>query len=143
MKIPELLSPVGNVEHLKIAVLAGASSVYLSGTNYGARKYADNFTIEEISKSVEYAHMHNVKVYITVNTLIKEEELGDCLKYVYELYSLGVDAVLIQDIGLMKLIHEFIPDLNIHASTQMNIENINDLKWAKKVVLVVWFYLES
>lgn len=132
MKIPELLSPVGNVEHLKIAVLAGASSVYLSGTNYGARKYADNFTIEEISKSVEYAHMHNVKVYITVNTLIKEEELGDCLKYVYELYSLGVDAVLIQDIGLMKLIHEFIPDLNIHASTQMNIENINDLKWAKK-----------
>lgn len=132
MKIPELLSPVGSMEHLKIAVLSGASSVYLSGTSYGARKFADNFTLEDISKAVRYAHLHNVNVYITVNTLIKEGELLNCLKYVFELYTLGVDGVLVQDIGLMKLIHECIPELKIHASTQMNIENMNDLKWAKR-----------
>lgn len=131
MKIPELLSPVGSMEHLKIAVLSGASSVYLSGKEYGARKYADNFTLEDINEAVEYAHLHNVNVYITVNTLIKENELFDCLEYVFKLYQLGVDGVLIQDIGLLKLINEYIPKFSIHASTQMNIENTDDLKWAK------------
>ena len=132
MIVPELLSPVGNLNHLKIAVLSGASSVYLSGHKYGARQYADNFTLNEIGDAVKYAHLHNVKVYITVNTLIKESELKECLDYVKELYFIGVDGVLIQDIGLLNLIKEYIPNLTIHASTQMKIKNIEELHWAKQ-----------
>ena len=130
--LAELLSPVGNMEHLKIAVLSGASSVYLSGKLYGARQYADNFSVDEIRDAVEYAHLHNVKVYVTVNTLIKESELIDCLDYLKELYFIGVDAVLIQDIGLLQVIRKYIPGLNIHASTQMKIKNVEELRWAKE-----------
>ncbi|MCQ2976877.1 MAG: DUF3656 domain-containing protein [archaeon] len=131
MKIPELLAPVGSSEHLKTAILAGASSIYLSGENFGARKYAENFTISEIREAVNFAHVYNVKVYVTVNTLIKENELAKVSNYLLELYKIGVDAVLIQDIGLVKIINENIPKLNIHASTQMNIHNIEGIKWAK------------
>ena len=81
MRIPELLAPVGSMEHLKVAINAGASSVYLSGKNYGARKFAENFTLDEIGEAVNIAHMHNVKVYITVNTLIKEDELESVVDY--------------------------------------------------------------
>lgn len=132
MKIPELLAPVGSKEHLKIAILSGASSIYLSGEKYGARKYAENFSIEEIKEAVDYAHIYNVKVYVTVNILIKERELVKVIDYLLELYKIGVDAVLIQDIGLVKLINENIPNLTIHASTQMNIQNIEGIKWAQK-----------
>ena len=123
MRIPELLAPVGSMDHLKIAINAGASSVYLSGKNYGARKFAENFTLEEIEQAVNTAHMHNVKVYVTVNTLIKESELENVINYLSKLYAIGVDAVLIQDIGLVELINEHLPDLKIHASTQMTCEN--------------------
>ncbi|MCF0226415.1 MAG: hypothetical protein HUK28_03750, partial [Methanobrevibacter sp.] len=75
MKLPELLAPVGSIEYLKVAINAGASAVYLSGKKYGARKYANNFTLDEIEQAVKTAHLHNVKVYVTVNTLIKEEEI--------------------------------------------------------------------
>ena len=81
MKIPELLAPVGSMDHLKVAINSGASSVYLSGKDYGARKYAENFTLDEINEAVDIAHIHNVKVYVTVNTLIKEDELEDVLSY--------------------------------------------------------------
>ena len=131
MKIPELLAPVGSAEHLKIAILSGASSIYLSGVEFGARKYAENFTLAEIREAVNYAHLYNVKVYVTVNTLIKENELSKVSKYLVDLYEIGVDAVLIQDIGLIKIIKENIPKLTIHASTQMNIHNIEGIKWAK------------
>lgn len=140
MKLPELLAPVGTGEHLKLAILSGANSVYLSGENFGARKYAENFTVAEIREAVKYAHLHNVKVYVTVNTLIKEGELEKVSNYLLELYEMGVDAVLIQDIGLIKIINENIPKLRIHASTQMNIHNIEGIQWAsehgiKRVVL--------
>ena len=102
MRIPELLAPVGSMEHLKVAINAGASSVYLSGKNYGARKFAENFTLDEIGEAVNIAHMHNVKVYVTVNTLIKESELESVLNYLSKLYSIGVDAVLVQDLGLVE-----------------------------------------
>ena len=115
MRIPELLAPVGSMEHLKIAINAGASSVYLSGKNYGARKFAENFTLDEIEEAVDTAHMHNVKVYVTVNTLIKESELENVMNYLSKLYAIGVDAVLIQDLGLVELINEHLPDLKIHA----------------------------
>lgn len=132
MKLPELLAPVGSAEHLKLAILSGANSIYLSGENFGARKYAENFTVPEIREAVKYAHLHNVKVYVTVNILIKEGELEKVTNYLLELYKMGVDAVLIQDIGLVKIINENIPELPIHASTQMNIHNIDGVKWASE-----------
>jgi len=132
MKIPELLAPVGSTQHLKTAILSGASSIYLSGEDFGARKYAENFNLAEIREAVDYAHFYNVKVYVTVNTLIKERELEKVSEYLLELYKIGVDAVLVQDIGLIKIINENIPKLKIHASTQMNIHNIEGVKWAYK-----------
>lgn len=140
MKIPELLAPVGSMEHLKIAINAGASSIYLSGKNYGARKFAKNFTINEINEAVNICHMHNVKVYVTVNTLIKEDELESVINYLSKLHAIGVDAVLVQDLGIIELINKHIPKLKIHASTQMTIENQLKLnyienKGIKRVVL--------
>ena len=123
MRIPELLAPVGSMDHLKVAINAGASSVYLSGKDYGARKYAQNFTLDEINEAVNTAHLHNVKVYVTVNTLIKQDELEDVMNYLSKLYAIGVDAVLVQDLGLVELINRHLPDLKIHASTQMTCEN--------------------
>ena len=123
MRIPELLAPVGSMEHLKVAINAGASSVYLSGKDYGARKYVANFTLDEIGDAVSIAHLHNVKVYVTVNTLIKECELEDVMNYLSKLYAIGVDAVLVQDLGLVELINRHLPNLKIHASTQMTAEN--------------------
>ncbi|WP_407376673.1 DUF3656 domain-containing protein [Methanobrevibacter sp.] len=140
MRIPELLAPVGSMDHLKVAINAGASAVYLSGKDYGARKFACNFTLDKIRDAVNIAHMHNVRVYVTVNTLIKQDELEDVINYLANLYAMGVDAVLIQDLGLVKLINEHLPDLKIHASTQMTTENqlkLNYLesKGIKRVVL--------
>ena len=140
MRIPELLAPVGSVEHLKIAINAGASSVYLSGKNYGARKFAENFTLNEIHEAVKLAHLHNVRVYVTVNTLIKESEIESVLNYLNELYAIGVDAVLIQDLGLIGLINTHIPKLKIHASTQLTCENQRKIDYlesknVKRVVL--------
>ena len=140
MRIPELLAPVGSMEHLKVAINSGASSVYLSGKDYGARKYAENFTLAEINEAVNIAHLHNVKVYVTVNTLIKQDELEDVINYLSNLYAIGVDAVLIQDLGLIELINKYLPNLKIHASTQMTLENQQKLnyietKGIKRVVL--------
>ena len=123
MRIPELLAPVGSMDHLKVAINAGASSVYLSGKNYGARKFAKNFTLDEITEAVNIAHMHNVKVYVTVNTLIKQDELESVINYLSKLYAIGVDAVLVQDLGLIELINKHLPNLKIHASTQLTCEN--------------------
>ena len=140
MRIPELLAPVGSMDHLKVAINAGASSVYLSGKDYGARKYAANFTLEEIKDAVNIAHLHNVKVYVTVNTLIKQSELEDVMNYLSKLYAIGVDAVLVQDLGLVDLIRKHLPKLKIHASTQMTAENQLKLdyiesKGIKRIVL--------
>ena len=140
MKIPELLAPVGSMEHLKIAINAGASSVYLSGKNYGARKFAENFTLNEIAEAVKLAHIHNVRVYITVNTLIKESELESVLNYLNELHAIGVDAVLIQDLGLIELINKYIPKLKIHASTQLTCENQRKLDYLESKMLKELFF---
>ena len=140
MRIPELLAPVGSMDHLKVAINAGASAVYLSGKDYGARKYAQNFTLDEINEAVNTAHLHNVKVYITVNTLIKQDELEDVMNYLSKLYAIGVDAVLVQDLGLVELINRHLPKFKIHASTQMTCENQLKLdyiesKGIKRIVL--------
>ena len=140
MRIPELLAPVGSMDHLKVAINAGASSVYLSGKNYGARKFAENFTVDEIEEAVDIAHMHNVKVYVTVNTLIRQREIENVINYLAKLYAIGVDAVLVQDLGIIELINEHLPDLNVHASTQFTCENQLKLDYlesrnVKRVVL--------
>ena len=136
----ELLSPVGNKECLYAAINNGADAIYLAGTNFGARKYAKNFTNEELKEAVDYAHLYGVKVYVTVNTIIYEEEIEELLKYIDYLYQIGVDALIMQDIGMISLVRQKYPNLEIYASTQMhnhNNEGITLLKelGIKKVVL--------
>ena len=130
MVLEELLAPAGSPEVLTIAVNAGADAVYLAGEKYGARAYAKNFTMEEIEKAVNYAHLNGSKIHVTVNTLINNFEIVDALKYLFKLYQIGVDAVIVQDFGLIWLLKTFIPDLEVHASTQMGLNNYSSIKWA-------------
>jgi putative protease len=117
----ELLAPVGNSESLYAAVKAGADAVYLGGKVFNARNFADNFTDNDLEELIKYAHLAGVKVYITLNTLIKEKEITEALEYANYLNSINVDAVIVQDWGLMMLIDKHIPGLKIHGSTQMTI----------------------
>lgn len=123
MKKVELLSPVGNMEMLYQAVHNGADAVYLAGSNYGARKFADNFTNEELVDVIKYARCYGVKVYVTVNTLIYDYEIEDVLEYIDFLHRNSVDAVIMQDMGLIKLVRSIYPNLEIHASTQCHNHN--------------------
>jgi U32 family peptidase len=129
-KIPELLAPAGSPEAFRAAVAAGADAVYLSGKKFGARKFAGNFTEEEIGLAIDFAHRRGVRVYVTVNTAIHDAELEDAGEYLIRLYSLGVDAVLVQDTGLATLAREIIPGLTLHASTQMTIHTAEGVRWA-------------
>ena len=128
MKKPEILAPAGNMETLVAAISAGCDAVYLSGKKYGARAYAANFDDNELVEAVRYAHLYEVKVYVTVNTLIYEDEMNDLLDYVGFLHKNGVDALIIQDLGAMDLIRQTYPNLELHASTQMNIHSLNSVK---------------
>lgn len=130
--IPELLAPAGSIESLKTAVNSGADAVYLSGKNFGARKFAHNFSEKEISEATEYAHLRGVKVYVTVNTLVKDYELPSVAKYLLKLYQIGVDAILVQDLGVINLARRIVPNINLHASTQMTTHNLENLKWLEK-----------
>ena len=132
MVLEELLAPAGSYDVLVIAVNAGADAVYIAGENYGARAYAKNFTMEEIEKAVNYAHLNGAKVHVTVNTLVNNFEIVDVLQYLFRLYQIGVDAVIVQDFGLSWLLKTFIPDLDVHASTQMGLNNYPSIKWASK-----------
>jgi len=138
--LPELLAPAGSYDAFKAAVNAGADAVYLSGKQFGARSFADNFSKDQIQKAVNYAHLNNVKVYVTVNTLIKNFEVPIVSEYLLWLYKIGVDAVIIQDVGIASLAKEIVPDIHLHASTQMAIHNQPGVEWAsdfgfKRVVL--------
>lgn len=133
MKKCELLSPAGNRMMLEYAVQYGADAVYLAGEKYGARKFAANFSNDELVEAVKYCHLYGVKVYVTINTLIYEEEINDFIKYVDFLVSAGVDAVLIQDMGMLNLIHEIYPDLELHASTQMHNNSSDALNLLKSI----------
>lgn len=128
--LPELLAPAGSPEAFRAAVAAGADAVYLSGKRFGARKFAGNFTEDEIATAVDYAHRRGVRIYVTVNTAIKEHELAEAVSYLIRLYSMGVDAVLVQDIGLASFAREFVPGLPLHASTQMTIHTTEGVRWA-------------
>lgn len=148
MKKVELLSPVGNQEMLYQAIHNGADAIYLAGTNYGARKFATNFTREEIKEAIQYAHLYGVLVYVTVNILIHESEIDDVLEYLDFLHKNGVDAVIMQDIGLMQLVRRIYPNLEIHASTQAHNHNQETLSLyhklgIKRVVLARELSLEE
>jgi putative protease len=129
-RIPELLAPAGSIEAFRAGVAAGADAVYLGGKQFGARKYAKNFSREEIAEAVTYAHAHGVRVYVTVNTLIHDRELAKAGDYLIWLYATGVDAVLVQDIGIAALAKKVVPDLPLHASTQLTIHNSEGVLWA-------------
>ncbi len=119
----ELLAPAGSMESLIAAVQSGADAVYLGGNNFSARAYASNFDDENMEKAIDYCHLYGVKVYITMNTLIKENEMEAAINYAAKLYSFGVDALIVQDTGLAYLLNKYIPQLELHASTQMTIHN--------------------
>lgn len=118
---PELLAPAGNYESFLGAIAAGADAVYLAGTKYGARAYAENFTEEEICRAVSYAHIFGRKVYLTVNTLLRDEELKELTAYLTPYYLAGLDGVIVQDLGALLTIKEHFPGLELHASTQMSL----------------------
>ncbi len=140
MKKPELLSPAGNMECLYAAINAGADAIYLGGKLFGARSFAGNFTHEELIDAIKYAHTYGVKIYVTVNTMVYEEEVESFLDYVDFLHKNNVDALIIQDLGMMDLIRKTYPNLELHASTQMNVHNVEGVKFLsdlglKRVVL--------
>jgi putative protease len=120
---PELLSPVGNWDSLYAAVQNGCDAIYVGGTSFNARNRADNFSTSELEAVIDYAHIRGVRVYITANILYKEEVKG-VLKFIEEVYQAGADAIIIQDMGVAKLVAKFFPDIELHASTQMNIHNL-------------------
>ncbi len=127
----ELLSPAGNKESFYSALNSGADAIYISGTKFGARAYASNFTNEEISECIRSAHLLGVKVYVTVNTLIKDSEINEVLTFVNFLYKENVDAILVQDIGLVHILRNIFPDLTLHASTQMNVHSVEEARKLK------------
>ena len=119
----ELLVPAGNMEMLYQAVCNGADAVYLGGKHFGARAYSLNFSNDEMISAINYCHTYGVKVYVTVNTIIFESETSEFLEYVEFLYKNNVDAVIMQDIGMIDMVHKCFPNLEIHASTQCHNHN--------------------
>ena len=140
MRRPELLSPAGNFEKMKAAILYGADAVYLAGETFGMRAAADNFTIEELAEATEYAHERGVKIYLTVNTMPRESEYSLLKNYFEKLKNIQIDALIIADIGVLMLAKEMLPEKEIHISTQACSVSAADCRaWhslgAKRVVL--------
>lgn len=134
MKSLELLAPAGSLETLKAVICAGADAVYLGGNLFGARAYADNFTEEELIEGIHYAHLHGRRVFLTVNTLLKNRELEEKLyDYLLPYYEEGLDAVIVQDMGVLSFIREMFPNLPIHTSTQMTITNADGARLMKSM----------
>ena len=132
VRCPELLAPAGSKEALHAAIAAGADAVYLGGRKFGARHFAANFSEDEIREAVAHAHLRGVLIYVTVNTLVQDRELPDVLAYLLSLYSMGIDALLIQDGGLLALARGMLPGLSLHASTQCTISTSEGVAWAGK-----------
>ena len=131
MKRPEILAPCGNMSALRAAVAAGADACYLAGNSFGARAYANNFSSDELLEAIEYAHLHGVKIYLTINTLIKNEEMVYLYDMLLPLYKKGLDAVIVQDYGIFMMLRKYFPDLDIHTSTQMNITTVSGARLVK------------
>lgn len=125
----ELLAPAGNLEILKGVIESGADAVYVGGSMFGARAYANNFTEEELLEAIDFAHLRGVKVYLTVNTLIKNSEFSKLYDYLLVYYKRGLDAVIVQDIGVVKAIHEYFPSMETHTSTQMTVTGADGVRF--------------
>lgn len=125
----ELLAPAGNLEIFKGVIESGADAVYVGGSMFGARAYANNFTEEELLEAIDFAHLRGVKVYLTVNTLIKNSEFSKLYDYLLVYYKRGLDAVIVQDIGVVKAIHEYFPSMEIHTSTQMTVTGSDGVRF--------------
>lgn len=125
----ELLAPAGSLEILKGVIESGADAVYVGGSMFGARVYANNFTEEELLEAIDFAHLRGVKVYLTVNTLIKNSEFSKLYDYLLPYYKRGLDAVIVQDLGVVKAIHEYFPSMEIHTSTQMTVTGADGVRF--------------
>lgn len=136
----ELLAPVGGQEALKAAIENGADAVYLGGKMFSARSSADNFSLEELEEALNYAHLRGAKIYVAINTLVSNQEIKELIFYVKSLQELGVDAVIVQDLGVLNLVRNTFPNLPVHVSTQMTVHNLEGVKFleelgVKRVVL--------
>ena len=131
--LPELLAPAGDMSCLYAAVAAGADAVYVGGRAFGARAYAKNFDLEELRYAVAYCHLHRVKLYVTVNTLVYDREMKELSDFVFQLWKIGVDAVITADLGAIREIKRRAPGLAIHASTQMSVHNTDGADAAAKL----------
>lgn len=130
----EILSPAGSYESMKAAIAAGADAVYIGGSRFGARAYADNLTEEQLLDAIDYVHLHGKKIYLTVNTLLKEKELKETFyEYLRPYYERGIDAVIVQDIGALQFVRTHFPGLSVHASTQMTITNVSGAKFLENL----------
>ena len=132
-KRAELLAPAGSFASLKAAVAAGADAVYMGGARFGARAYAQNADQDEMIAAIEYAHLHGCRLYMTVNTLFKENELGELYEYLFPYYKAGLDGVIVQDLGALSFIREHFPGIELHASTQMTITSVYGAKELKRL----------
>lgn len=131
----ELLSPAGSMEALQAAINAGADAVYLGGSRFNARAFAQNFDIQELKAAVKLCHLHGVRLFVTVNTVYKDEEINDLFLYLKNLYEMQVDALIVQDEGLMKMIKDHFKDFEVHASTQCSVHNVDGVKHYQKLGL--------
>ena len=122
-KAPELLAPAGNMEALEAAVKAGADAVYVGGSLFSARAYAGNFDTEELKKALDFCHLYGVRLYLALNTLLKENEIGLVKDFLAPVYEWGLDGIIIQDMGVAALVAREFPLLPLHASTQMSISS--------------------
>lgn len=132
-KRAELLAPAGSFASLKAAVAAGADAVYMGGARFGARAYAQNADQDEMIAAIEYAHLHGCRLYMTVNTLFKDNELGELYEYLRPYYKAGLDGVIVQDLGALSFIREHFPGIELHASTQMTITSVYGAKELKRL----------
>ena len=128
----ELLAPAGSEDAMIAAVQNGADAIYIGGSKFSARRSAKNFSEEEIKKVLEYCHIRGVKVHVAANILIKDKECGEFTDYIGTLNELGIDALIIQDIGMAHKIHKFFPDLPLHASTQMTAASIDAVRFLER-----------
>lgn len=129
----ELLAPAGDYEAFIAAINAGADAVYMGLKNFNARVMTSNFELDEYKEAIYYAHKRNVRVYLTLNTLLVDSEINKALEDVYELYKVGLDGVIVQDLGIADLIHKLMPDLSLHASTQMSVCTLEQVKMLEKL----------
>lgn len=129
----EVLAPAGSFESMKAAVAAGADAVYMGGSRFGARAYADNPDEHGLLEAIDYVHLHGRRLYMTVNTLFKEEEMGELYQYLLPYYREGLDAVIVQDLGAMDFMHRNFPEIDLHASTQMTITGVNGARLLKEL----------